>query len=434
METIRFDPKMFISPPYWECPKCNAPDSFGVLMICGNHYVRRCKECGYDQSYPLPKLNKKVIYIDQFAISNMMKALNPRTKAHRKGTLDEFWVRLFKKLHSLCKLQLIICPESGFHTEESLLSSYFAPLKQMYELLSYGVSFCDHDTIKRFQIHENAKNWIAGEGDKELNLDVNTVVRGRRINAWQDKFIISLNLQYKQDWINDIRKVRAKKCEGLNEVFKRWQSEKNKTFDDWLEEESTAFGRITLQIYLNYLKRFEEISTGRVKFSVNDVFAPPSVNFIRSIHNVFRQAGVRDSDIWTKTIEYLTSPSIKNIPFIKISSMLWSALARKAATGGKKEPPNQGMVNDVEFISVLLPYCDAIFIDKECHNYLKEVPLCNSINYGTKVFSLNNKEKFLEYLSEIEFKTSKKHLDKVDEVYGKNWREPYIMLYNEEEE
>lgn len=432
MKTIKFDPRIFISPPYWKCPSCNASESFGVLMVRDNFYIRRCKECRHDLRYSLPKLNKKVIYIDQFAISNMMKSLNPETKAHQKGTLDAFWLRLFERLHSLCKLQLIICPNSGFHTDESLLSPYYKPLKRMYELLSAGISFYDHETIKRFQIHEHAKNWISQKLEKDLNLDVHSVVYGN-INAWQSRFIVTMNLQYGADWINDLRKDREKIHKGLSEVFNLRQPEKNKTFDNYFEEESMAFGKLTLQIYLNYLKRSAEISLGHIELSANDIFPPPAVIMIRAIQDVFKEAGILDSDIWQKTVEYLTSPSLKYVPFIRISSMLWAALARKA-TSGRKKPPNQGMANDIEIISVLLPFCDAMFIDKECHSYLKEKPLCNSIDYGTKVFSLENKEEFLEFLNGIEIKTSKEHLNKINEVYGERWRDPYTTLYKEKQQ
>ena len=113
--------------------------------------------------------------------------------------------------------------------------------------------------------------------------------------------------------------------------------------------------------------------------------------------------------------------------------MLYAAIARKAASG-RKRLPNQGMANDIKTVSVLLPYCDAIFIDNECDAYLREQPLCDALDYGTKVFSQNTKDEFLGYLDEIELKASPEHLDKVDEVYGEGWREPFTMLYTGQKE
>jgi len=434
MKAIKTDPKMFISSPYIKCPKCGK-ESFGILMICDHHYCRRCRECFYPRgtessaSYPLPKLDKKIIYVDQFAISNMMKSLNPQTKAYQKGRLDGFWIRLFERLDSLCKLQLIICPVSDFHTNESLLSPYFEPLKRMYKLLSQDVSFCDCETIKSFQIYDHAMNWISGKEEKQLKLDVHSIVYGN-INAWQDKLTISVNLQYGPDWIDDLKKTREKIHKGLSEIFRQWQSEKNKTFDDWFEKESMDFGRLTAQIYLKYRERFAQISQGQVELTRNDMVPVPSVTLVHSIRDAFKRTGIQDHNIWSKIGEYLASSSLKNIPFVKISSMLYASLARKAANGRKKRP-NQGMVNDIAIISALLPYCDAMFIDNECHAYLKEQPLCDAIAYGTAIFSQNTRVEFLNYLDKIELKATREHLDKVNEVYGKSWRDPYKTLYKE---
>ena len=79
-----------------------------------------------------------------------------------------------------------------------------------------------------------------------------------------------------------------------------------------------VFGRLTLQIYLNYLKRYTEISLGHIELSANDIFPPPAVIMIHEIQDVFKEVGILDSDIRQKTVEeYLTSPSLKYVPFIR---------------------------------------------------------------------------------------------------------------------
>ena len=362
----------------------------------------------------------------------MMKVLNPKTKAYHKETLDGFWLRLFERLDTLCKLQLIICPYSGFHIEESLLSPYYGPLKRMYELLSHGLSFYDYETIEKFQICEHAENWLSGQENKKLKLNTHSVIPGN-IDAWQDKFIFSINFPDKEDWVEELRRIREKTHKGQTRVFQRWQTDKDKTFEDWYEEESMAFGRITLQVYSSHLAKLAGASSGQTKLTINDFLPPPSVILIRSIYQVFRRTGIQDSDVIPKTVEYLTSPSLKNVPFNKISSMLYAALARKAAAGRRK-PPNPGLTTDIRIISVLLPYCDAMFVDNECHAYLNERPLSQTISdYKTKIFSQNTKQKFLEYLDKIESEASAKHLGKAKEVYGETCPEPYTTLYKKQE-
>lgn len=111
--SVTVDPRGFIKPPFTTCPKCGA-EAFGVLMVCDYHYCRRCRNCLHPRGYepparfPLPNLSKSVVYLDQMAISNMMKALNPSAKGHDRAVRDGFWRPLFEKLDRLSKLQLLV--------------------------------------------------------------------------------------------------------------------------------------------------------------------------------------------------------------------------------------------------------------------------------------------------------------------------------------
>src|SRR5689334_16446537 len=93
---------------------------------------------------------KKVIYVDQFAISEMVKAIDTRSTAHAR--VDPFWRRAFEALDRACKLQLIVCPWSPFHHDESLVSEMFESLKRMYEYLSNGVGFVRPGDIELLQL------------------------------------------------------------------------------------------------------------------------------------------------------------------------------------------------------------------------------------------------------------------------------------------
>lgn len=99
--------KEFVSAPYIKCPDCGS-DTFGVLMIGNHQYSRRCITCWYDGRFPLPKLKKKVIYLDQFVISNMMKQLDPDSSESKKGPHAKFFQDLFETLDRACKLQLLL--------------------------------------------------------------------------------------------------------------------------------------------------------------------------------------------------------------------------------------------------------------------------------------------------------------------------------------
>lgn len=122
----------FVSPPYVTCPRCGS-ELFGRLWVQARSYVRKCDECRFTARYDLPEIRKTMIYLDQFAISGMMKALNPQDPRHEQAR-SEGWLDLFEKLDRLSKLQLVVCPESPAHEVESLLyKPGFAELRRLYE-------------------------------------------------------------------------------------------------------------------------------------------------------------------------------------------------------------------------------------------------------------------------------------------------------------
>jgi hypothetical protein len=72
--SLRFDPRLLISGAFKTCPNCGA-EEFGILGVGHEMYTRRCRACWFKAHVGLPPLSRKVVYIDQFAISDMMKML-----------------------------------------------------------------------------------------------------------------------------------------------------------------------------------------------------------------------------------------------------------------------------------------------------------------------------------------------------------------------
>jgi hypothetical protein len=360
----------------------------------------------------------------------MMKALNPETRAHKKGGIDPFWRNLFEKLNTLSQLQLIVCPDSDTHNNESRVSTYYKPLKRMYELLSHGTTFYDHQTIEQFQVIEHLRNMIVGKPDAASQLTAHNLVYGN-LNQWTDRLLITYEIPVKDEALEEMRRSRDELAEKITIVFGRWQTEKDASFNDWFEEEARAFGTTVLLVYEDYLKSYTELMAGKRPPTEKDVFPPAAVNLVQLIKTELRAAGVREEYLHRVTVGFLNSPTLKEIPAIKVSSMLWAAIARKAAAG-KKEPPTRGTGNDINTISSLLPYCDAMFVDKECWTYLNEQPLARELNAIGRVFSLANKEQFLDYLDDVKNSASPEHLRLINEIYGEP--KPYTTLYKREEE
>ena len=430
MTDFVFDPRILIQPPFRECPKCKSL-SYGVLSVHDHHYMRRCKVCRQTDCYSLPPIEKKVIYIDQFAISNMMMSINPNTKAHQRGRVDEVWLKLFERLHTLCQLQVIICPDSHMHSQESMTSPFSRALRRMYETLSHGVTFTDPDTIRRFQIQDHAKWWVLGREEPYKPDFSGSWVLSSSVDVWQERFVMSVEWPERPEWIENVRQSRQAAEGSIAELFEHWQSETGKDFGYWYQKELEGFRSAMLAQYRSYFTEAIRLGLGLREYREGDLFPPVSVVLIRSLHELFERHGVSQGDLWEKTHEYFEAEIQDPVPFSRISAMLWAAIARKAASG-QRRLPSRGTVVDIDVISTLLPYCDAMLLDKECETFLKEEPLRSQIGYGTRVFSLNSISDFFSYLDDLRQGVSDDHMCLVREVYGEGWEEPYTSMYEQE--
>ena len=92
---MRIDPRDFIMTPYLKCPKCGAQE-FGVLSVRDTRCERRCRACLNLGTQRLPAIAKKIVYIDQFAFSNIMKTLCPDVQGHEAAARQRFWEELFE--------------------------------------------------------------------------------------------------------------------------------------------------------------------------------------------------------------------------------------------------------------------------------------------------------------------------------------------------
>ena len=131
-----------------DCPYCGCKSGFAVLLVSGQNYTRKCGTCGKSAQFDLPPLSKKVIYLDQFALSNMAKELDSSSASKRQHYHSNFYLELFKQLDRLGKLQLIICPQSNIHFSESVVAGGDYPkIRAVNGLLSRGAKFKHHEKI-----------------------------------------------------------------------------------------------------------------------------------------------------------------------------------------------------------------------------------------------------------------------------------------------
>lgn len=418
-----FDPRDLISPPWRTCPACGK-HKFGVCIISGSRLMRRCRDCLHKQDYRLPELRKKIIYLDQFVISNLMKLENPATKGHATVVEDPFWSELHHLLFQLRHLQMICCPDSSSHEQESRTSPFSAELKKTYEALSGGITFKPFDSIKSKQIGELALAW-AEHRQPAFDLDSKSVLSSDP-NHWNERFYIVTG---ENPFVSapGLREMRTQLYEYIARLFREVWSKEKRGFHYWYELERTGFqGHLLRAAVRHKQQRADSILSctpdEQPSLEVLDKLLPSFpeeiIAMIEQVMQFPRDGGMRSLDEQAELGKsFLTQNRIADAPFVKLQSLMFAAIAMRAEQG-QKDPPDKGTATDIDTVAHLLPYCDAMLMDNRCRSLLLDVPTAFRPREAVKVLSLNIKMQFLDYLRSIRNGVSREHIQAIREVYG----------------
>jgi hypothetical protein len=374
---------------------------------------------------------KKIIYLDQFVISNITKILDPDFP-RREHLLKKqpFWLELYKKLDRLIKLQLIICPDSYYHRTESLLSGDpdFDSLQDVYSHLSNDCTFQDDTMIMRWQLLHYFRDYMEGHPEREPVIPVSDIVHGD-LDKWHDRFRVTVPYRSDANEVASLRSRREKLYGTVEEIFKKWQQDST-SFKLSVQEEALALGRAIIEVFSSYLTKWMAYSFGlEIPKSPLELLPPPAVILVFDMFNILAEYKISDPMEQLKKVGvYLRSPHFLRLPFVRLSSMLYAAIARKAPS--MKSPPNRGTTTDVTVIASVLPYCHAMFVDNAMAGYLREKQLQDEVaRFGARIFSPRSKAAFLAYLDEIEYTADERHIKWVKMTYPSKWFvEPFMNV------
>jgi hypothetical protein len=409
-EEFAFDPRKLIFSPLRECPKCGKSE-FGVFQVAPDHCERLCGNCRASQTFKLPQIRKAIIYLDQFAISNLSHV---RTK---DKVVDQFWHDVYAKLTSLHIQQLIVCPKSVAHMIESETSTRNAEFQASAEMFAHNVFFADFETIRHTLILKALDAWIAGD-TLIPNVTLDDICHGSP-HGWMQRWRFVATMPSISGYAAALRADRDAAHAGLVSVFESKWKKGGETWEHWYDEEARAFGNETIRSYNRERQKWEDLASGKRKLQNEfDSLVQPVLELGRVICYKLEASGVGKDELPHKAGEFLKSDLLIQTHFVRISSSLYASLAMKAP--GQNKQPTKGFFSDVDVMSCLLPYCDAMLLDRECVGYWHEVQSSQNhkLPYDTEVFSLAAKEEFLNYLDEIENSAAEDHLALVREIYN----------------
>jgi hypothetical protein len=164
---------MFERAPFHNCPVCKAKATFGILSAGGDSVRRRCTACRYAHNEILPAPDKKVIYLDQPAISGIFKV---KSGIRRTGDRNfATWERVERAVNRVSLLQRAIFPQSSIHRDETIVWQRGNELTVAHEMLGGETTFKDHHDIELDQVLKFAQAYI-DKAPPQISFDVDDIL------------------------------------------------------------------------------------------------------------------------------------------------------------------------------------------------------------------------------------------------------------------
>lgn len=366
-----------------DCPSCGSHESYGNVMVGGNTLSRGCLKCKHWDRIPLPELQKKIIYLDQFFFSHAFRGQN------------KMFVEAQKRITDLALAQQIVAPYSNLHEDESQLwtEAQRAPLLKFIKQTSLGHKFSYEYEVKSRQIHRAFRSFLVN-GPTASSVERDDALR-RDINEWDNYVWIDVgNFADKHDTLK-MRKDRS--IEALLDVFDVWASTVS-TFQEDVRSEVSSCAKSYTETYVDYVKSI--------------VSGDPNAFLTANENSMMIESLLRYHDKLPATLRmqriqaFFQSDYFADVPEVRIGSEFFALLRqrlRQSEYKNKEKNLNRfgGLFYDVRFISTYAPYCDAMVVDNLMFQWATDPLIDLPKRLGVRLFSRRNWNEFLTYLDDL---------------------------------
>jgi hypothetical protein len=386
------------------CPQCGRTGSYRNIGVGRNSLRRRCDSCKALVRIELPPTRKRVLYLDQFFLSNAFK------------NSDQRYLAAASAITSLVQDQLLVCPWSDVHELETKLwpSDRQQSLWSFIKRSAAGHKFSTQLQVHSQQLHRAFTSFCAN-GSKRARLEQSDALEGKDLHDWSDYIWIDIPLDHLID-VSRAREEKENTTRGIVGLFEAWRNAPGDFHAD-VTSEALGMADAMFRQYLAFVRAFGE-------GDAVDWFAKetPAAHLISSL--MHRDAASVDPDKrMGRMREFLMSEYFRHTPYIEISCSMFAGLRGQVRSGHfssdqqKAAKKLAGFHLDVDFISTFGPYCDALFIDKSMHHLLRNE--CSGIfdRYPMKLFSLSNFDEFLGCLAQWGENRTDEHMRAVRLAY-----------------
>jgi hypothetical protein len=365
---------------------CGHCSGIGTIRksISNNFLTCACDVCGRSYMLSLLKIKKKIIYLDQNFFSNAYK---------RKPAATAFLER-FERLCSLAKKQLLICPYSDIHDEETHLYKLGDELFNFIKTTSRGKRFNLCQKIEEQQVINAYVAYLKNKQRAELHL---SDAIEPSIHNWDESFWVDINWSIANYLgLSSIKQDKERIAKAIIDELPKWRVSCSSFENDY-----------NLEI------RDHKILVSH-NYSIMDILI-----------NLVKLGGNTIEERFRNVSAFFLSECFSSIPYVNISSGLWAFIKeeikqKRFLTALTKNMIGevQGLSNDISHLSVFAPYCDAVFTEKRMAKLLRKWQQHPLAELNCEIFSADNWEAFDNYLDKIENSCTAEMKDELEVVYG----------------
>ena len=339
---------------------------------------------------------KLLVYLDQNYVSSMVKESLGRTHVNQ-GDYGQAVSQLLETFKELVDRDLVLCPESTVHDQESGFDQHLAkPAHKLLKELSGGVSFQTYVHIEMGQVLRALHRYLGLEIEPEdgrwqhaYYSDPQAPIRRPRVYAHiatPDEFVVED--QRRKDLIQSHR------TKSLNELAQKPQL----TFREIKQEELVGIAieryRKPAEAYLARLERWasgsESLPTLNPDFTWNDFIdyceqatIPPVAAIMVEYERLTQGTQLAtEKPFWY----FFVSPEFARIPYYDIcTSVVAGFRFHKPQRSPRASDPY-----DLVALSSVLPYVDVVTTDGEMKDMVKRLKLHGK--YGVEVYSAGKRD------------------------------------------
>lgn len=375
-----------------------------------------------------PEIKKQIVYLDQFVISSFADSCRPGSQNQSGDPVREKWKSLLIELNRAVEMQLVACPYSPIHEDESLSAAYtFDALQRMYNRISRGKVFQHYELVQREQIGRCFEVWLRGDASVPES-DFQSLapqVLPSEIHQWDGN-----NASWYQNQTEErVKEVRGRidaAAEEFSRVWGLWKMNQNLSPEEFEKAQHRSFARKPLTIYDEWVRSQSSPENGE-EMAALCMSQPVMAALIPYMRRRLRCQCSNEAEVENSVRAFFESDHVLAAPFARIQArMLRQLYVRHVEKRASLKPPSRGMMNDIHMISTYLPYCDAAFIDNECYALLTEKGGADVLKgYGVKVYCSRTQQDFLGDLRQIMDGCPGWHRATAREKYGSDWPRSY---------